>query len=70
MTDATHEPQAQPDELTAERYDDETPEVIEPEDGGAAPLAPDEDPVTARNTDPAAMSEHERNARHAEQYGL
>jgi hypothetical protein len=64
MTDATHEPQEQPDELT------EASEAIEPEDDGAAPLSPDEDPVTARNPDPAAMSEQERNARHAEQYGL
>jgi hypothetical protein len=66
MTDATQEPQDQRDE-----YDDE-PEVIEPEDGGTAQLSPEDevDPVTARNPDPAAMSEHERNARHAEQYGL
>lgn len=65
MTDATQEPQDQQDE-----YDDEAPEVIEPEDAGAAPLSPDDevDPVTVRNTDPAAMSEQERNARLTDRY--
>jgi hypothetical protein len=47
------------------------PELIEPTDEGAAALRPepDEDPVTVRSTDPAAMSEHERNLRQQEQYG-
>lgn len=49
-----------------EREQDERDDVIAPKDGGPAdPGYPVDqpDPVTARNEDPAAMSEHERNQR-------
>lgn len=58
------------DEIAAARARN-TKEVIEPEDAGPAELDYREpDPVTAPNSDPAVQSEHERNKRQAERYGI
>ena len=45
---------------------DQQERVIEPEH--AAEAEPRQDPVTTRNEDPAAMSEHERNQRLSDAY--
>lgn len=58
----THE-QHQEDLDFTPGHDEDAPEPVEPEYTEADP-----DPVTARNTDPAAMSEAERNRRLTETY--
>jgi hypothetical protein len=63
-------PEPSPEEIAAARERNEK-QIIEPEDDGPVDMGYDrreQDPVTARNPDPAAMSEHERNARLTEQY--
>jgi hypothetical protein len=61
--------QSTPDQQDEENYEDAPVNTEDPQDDGE-PIAPqpDVDPVTVRQTDPAAMSEHERNLRQQEQY--
>lgn len=61
--------------MTEQQHTEEQNEPIQPEDTGPALLRPEDeeqeqDPVTARNPDPAAASEHERNQQRAAEYGV